>query len=130
MSLAFILVAAFALQVIFALSSVVLLSKNIFQQIFRIILDFRTPPTLLPASQQYKNPCKRQLKARFPYLYWSKTYSKCYTFLHQCEDHFATGGDKDQNWVSFAAILLKDTALFCWQQHQQKMEDETNIFIT
>ena len=32
--------------------------------------------------------------------------------------------------MPFAATFLKDTALFCWQQYQRKMEDETNVPIT
>ena len=42
----------------------------------------------------------------------------------------ALHGAKSLNWVPFAFIFLKDTALFCWQQHQRKMENKTDISIT
>ena len=34
------------------------------------------------------------------------------------------------NQVPFAATFLKDTALFRWQQHQCKVEDQTNVSIS
>ena len=34
------------------------------------------------------------------------------------------------NHVPFLATLLKDQALFCWQQYQRKLADKTNISIT
>ena len=34
------------------------------------------------------------------------------------------------NQVPFAFIFLKDTALFRWQQHQHKIEDQTNVPIS
>ena len=34
------------------------------------------------------------------------------------------------NRVPFAAIFLKNTALFRWQQYQHKVEDQTNVPIS
>ena len=60
-------------------------------------------------------------------VYRGKTYLECYNFFQQCKDPFIIAGAKGQNWVPFAAIFFKETALFCLQQHQQKMEDETDL---
>ena len=55
---------------------------------------------------------------------------ECYNFFRQCEDHFATAGATGLNRVPLAAIFLKDIALFRWQQHQRKVEDQTNTLIS
>ena len=69
------------------------------------------------------------MKARFPDVYWGKTYLECYNFFQWCENHFATAGAKSKNWVPFATNFLKNTALFYWHQYLRKVEDETNVFI-
>ena len=63
-------------------------------------------------------------------MYWSKTHLECYNFFQLYEDYFANTGAKGQNQIPFAATFFKDTALFCWQQYQQKVEEETDIPIT
>ena len=63
-------------------------------------------------------------------MYCGKTYLECYNFFQQCKDYFATAGIKDQNWIFFATTFLKNMAMFCWQQHQQKVEDKIDISIT
>ena len=63
-------------------------------------------------------------------MYQGKPQLECYNFLKKCEDHFAIVRAKGQNRVPFAATFLKDTALFCWQQYQQKVEDKTDVSIT
>ena len=99
---------------------------------FRTVLDSRPlVPVLAPATDlHYKGPCERPLKAWFLDIYRGKTYLECYNFFQQCEDHFAITGTTGSNRVPFAATFLKDTALFCWQQHQRKVEDQTNIPIS
>ena len=57
------------------------------------------------------------LKARFLDMYCGKTHLECYNFFWQCKDHFTNADVKAQNLGPFAAIFLKDTALFCWQQY-------------
>ena len=47
-----------------------------------------------------------------------------------CKDHFATTGATGPNRVPFAATFLKNIALFRWQQHQRKIEDQTNVPIS
>ena len=124
---------AIAPLVISALSSLAQYLQDDFQQIFRTILDFRLFALFLalaPIFQQYKNSCEKPLKTRFPDIYWSKTYLEYYNFFWQCEDHFAIAGAKSQNWILFAATFLKNTALFCWQQHQWKLKDKTDVPIT
>ena len=96
------------------------------QRIVKTILDAR--PFFLPAfapipalvivtTPYYKGPRERPLKARFPDIYWGKTYIVCYNFFQQCKDYFATAGATGPNRVPFAATFLKDIALFCCQQH-------------
>ena len=115
-------------------SSVVKYSDDDLQRILRTVLDSRPPaPVLAPviaAAPHSEGLGKRPLKARLPDIYWGKTYLDCYNFFQKCEDHFATAGATDSNRVPFAAIFLKDTALFQWQQHQHKVEDQTNVFIS
>ena len=122
---------AIALSVFFILSSMAQYLEDDLQRIFKTVLDSRTPAfPLALAPQQYKNPCERSLKAQFPEIYWSKIHLECYNFFQQSGNHFAIAGAKSQNRMLFAATFLKNTALFCWQQYQQKVEDETDIFIT
>ena len=63
-------------------------------------------------------------------MYQGKTHIECYNFFQKRKDHFVTASATGPNRVPFAAIFLKDTALFRWQQHQRKVKDETNVFIT
>ena len=103
--------------VVFALSSVAQYLENDLQRIFQTVLDFGplVPlPALAPAPQQYKSVCEKPLKSRFSDVYWGKTHLECYNFFQRCEDHYATAGAKSQNRVSFAAIFLKNTTVFCW----------------
>ena len=97
-------------------------------------MDFRTPaPVPAPvvaAAPQSESRRKRPLKARFPDIYQGKTHLECYNFFQQCKDHFATAGATSPNRVLFAATFLKNTALFQWQQHQRKIEDQTNVSIS
>ena len=113
-------------------SSVVKYSEDDLQQILRTVLDFRplSPIPAPAAAPHYKGPRKRPLKARFPDIYWGKMHLECYNFFQQCEDHFATAGTMGSNRVPFAATFLKDTVPFRWQQHQRKVEDQTNISIS
>ena len=109
-----------ALPVVSALSSGAWSLEHNLQQIFKIVLDFRPPtPPLAPAPafQQYKSAYERPLNARFPDVYWDKTYLDCYNFFQQCKDHFATARAKSQNQVLFIATFFTDIALFCWQQY-------------
>ena len=85
---------------------------------------------IVAIAPHYERPLKQFLKALFPDVYWDKTHMECYNFFQQCKNHFATAGATWPNRVPFAAIFLKDTALFRWQQHQHKKEDETNVPIT
>ena len=117
----------------FAIFSVARYLKNNLQQIFRTVLDFKPLCALALAfivPQQYEGLWKRSLKIWSPDVYHSKTHLKYYNFFQKCKDHFTTAGAKGQNLVLFASTFFKNTALFCWQQDQRKVEDETNIFIT
>ena len=98
-------------------SSMVRYLEDDLQQILRTVLDSRPlAPIPAPASPpHYEGPCERFLKARFPDIYWGKTHLECDNFFQQCKDHFATAGAMGSNQVPFAAIFLKDTALFRWQ---------------
>ena len=116
----------------FADSSVVRYSEDELQRILRTVLDSR-PLVSVPApaaAPHYEGLREKPLKARFPDIYWGKTYLECYNFFQKCEDHFATTGATGPNRVPFAAIFLKNTALFCWQQYQHKVEDQTNVPIS
>ena len=113
-------------------SSVVRYLEDDLQQILRIVLDSRPlAPISAPATaSHYEDPRERPLKAWFPDIYWDKTHLEYYNFFQQCKDHFATAGATCSNRVPFAATFLKDTALFRWQQHQRKVEDQTNTLIS
>ena len=117
-----------------ALSSIARYLKDDLKRIFKTVLDFR-PPALVPAlvvitAPHYEGQYKRPLKARFPDVYWGKTQIECYKFFQPCKDYFSTAGAPRLNQVPFAANFPKDTALFYWQQHQYKIEDEINVPIT
>ena len=102
------------------------------QRIFRTVLEVR-PLAPAPAPQPLvfpDGPRERPLKARFPELYRGKTHMECYNFIQQCEDHFATAGAKGPNRVPFAAIFLREQALFHWQQHKAKNAGETDVPLT
>ena len=121
------------LPVSFALSFMARYSEKNLQQIFRTVLDFSPLSALAPAfviSQQYKNPCKRPLKARFLDMYYGKTYLKYYNFFQQCRNYFAIASTKSQNKISFAVIFINNIALFCWKKYQRKVKDETDVSIT
>ena len=114
------------------------LEKSLYQ-IVRTIFEARSlpPPTLtfvlapiVIAASHNEGSRERPLKARFPDIYQGKTHLECYDFFQLCKNNFATAGTTGQNQVLFAAIFLKDTALFCWRQHQCKIEDQTNVFIS
>ena len=115
-------------------SSVVRYSEDDLQRIFRTVLDSKPlAPVLAPviaAAPHYEGPCEKSLKVWFPDIYQGKMHMECYNFFQQCKDHFATINATGLNQVLFAAIFLKDTALFRWQQHQRKVEDQTNVFIS
>ena len=107
-------------------------SEDDFQRIFRTVLDSR-PLASVPApaaASHYERSRERPLKAWFPDIYRNKTHLECYNFFQQCEDYFATASAMGSNRVPFAATFLKDTALFRWQQHQRKVEDQTNTPIS
>ena len=115
-------------------SSVVRSSEDDLQRIFKTVFDSK-PPAPIPAPVVTAAPHseglrERPLKAWFPDIYWGKTHLECYNFFQQCKDHFATASATGPNRVPFAATFLKDTALFRWQQHQCKIEDQTNVFIS
>ena len=113
-------------------SSVVRYSEDDLQQILKTVLDFRSlAPVFAPAAvPHYEGPREKPLKARFPDIYCGKTHLECYNFFQQCKDHFAIAGTTGSNRVPFAAIFLKNSALFRWQQHQHKIEDQTNVPIS
>ena len=115
-------------------SSIIRYSGDDLQRILRTVLDFKLPASVpapvVTAAPHYKGPRERPLKAWFPDIYWGKTHLKCYNFFQQCKDHFATAGTIGPNRVQFAAIFLKDSVLFHWQQHQHKIEDQTNVLIS
>ena len=120
-------------------SSVVRYSKNDLQQIVRIIFEAGlllspvfapVPAPVFAAAPHYEGPRERSLKARFLDIYRDKTQLECYNFFQQYESHFATAGATSPNRVLFAATFLKNTALFCWQQHQRKIENQTNALIS
>ena len=120
-------------------SSVVKYLEDDLQRIVKTIPEARplplpalaSVPTLVVATApHYKGPCKWPLKARFPDIYWDKTHLECYNFLQQCKDHFATAGATSLYRVLCAATFLKHIAMFRWQQHQHKIEDQTNISIS
>ena len=104
------------------------------QRILRTVLDSRrlasVPAPVVAAAPHYENSRERPLKAWFPDIYWGKTHLECYNFFQQCEDHFATASATGSNRVPFAAIFLKNTALFRRQKHQCKVEDQTNTPIS
>ena len=113
-------------------SSVVKYLKDDFQRIFRIVLESRLVASILaPATApHYKGPCERSQKAWFPGIYWDKTHLEFYNFFQQCKDHFAIADATGPNRVLFAALILKETALFRWQQHPRKIKTQTNVFIS
>ena len=117
-----------------AYSSVVRYLEDNLQRILKTILDFRSltpvPAPVITAALHYKGLCERPLKAWFPNIYWDKTHLECYNFFQQCKDHFAIAGATGPNRVLFAAIFLNNTALFCWQQYQHKINDQTNVSIS
>lgn len=100
------------------------------QRIIRTVLDARPPAPAPQALVLPEGPRKRPLKARAPDLYRGKTHMECYNFCRQCENHFATAGATGLNRVPFAATFFKKRALFCWQQHQRKYADKTDVPIT
>ena len=51
-------------------------------------------------------------------------------FLPAVKNDFAIAGTTGPNQVLFAAIFLKDNALFRWQQYEHKIEDQTNVPIS
>ena len=107
--------------------SVIEYLKDDLQRIFKTVLDFESlapvPTPIVAAAPYYEGPRERLLKAWFLDIYWDKTHLECYNFFQQCKDYFATASATGSNRVLFAAIFLKDTALFCWQQHKHKIED-------
>ena len=109
-------------------------SKDDIKQILKIVLDLKflvlVLALIVAAVPHYKGSRKRALEAWFPDIYWGKTHLKCYNFFQKCKDHFATTGATGLNRVLFVATFLKNTALFWWQQHQHKIEDQTNIPIS
>ena len=113
-------------------SSVVRYLEDDLQRILRTVLDSRplAPVPAPAAALHYEGPRERPLKAWFPDIYWGKTHLECYNFFQQCKDHFAIAGATGSNRVPFAATFLKHTALFRWQQHQRKVENQTNTSIS
>ena len=115
-------------------SFVVEYSEHDLQRIFRTVLNSRplapVPAPIIAATLHYKGPRERSLKAWFPDIDRGKTHLECYNFFQQCKDHFATANATGSNRVPFAATFLKNTALFRWQQHQRKVEDQTNVPIS
>ena len=101
--------------------SVVRYSEDDLQRILRTVLDSRplapVLTSIVAAAPHYEGPRERPLKVQFPDIYWGKTHLECYNFFQQCEDHFATANATGPSWVLFTTTFLKNTALFCWQQH-------------
>ena len=118
----------------FANSSMVRYLEDDLQQILRTVLDSRplalVPTFVIAVAPHYKGPYDQPLKTWFPDIYWEKTYLECYNFFQQCKEHFVTAGTIGPNRVSFVTIFLKDIALFRWQQHQHKIENQTNVLIS
>ena len=115
-------------------SSVVRYSENELQRILRTGLDSR-PLALVPtpavgAAPHRESTRERPLKARFLDIYRGKTHLEYYNFFQQCEDHFATAKATGPNQVPFTITFLKDIAPFQWQQHQRKIENQTNVPIS
>ena len=91
------------------------------QRIVKTILEARSfplptsapiPVFIVAAAPHYEGLREWPLKVRFPDIYWGKTHLECYNFFQQYKNHFAITGATDLNRVPFAAIFLKDTALF------------------
>ena len=97
-------------------SSVVRYLKDDLQQILRTVLDSRPLALVLApiiaTAPHYQSPREQLLKTWFANIYWDKTHLECYNFFQKCKDHFATASATSSNQVLFAAILLKNTALF------------------
>lgn len=85
----------------------------------------RTMMEAKPATTE--GPQERPLKARLPDVYRGDNHMACYNFCQQCKDHFATAGAKRPNRISFAASFLQDCISFRWQQHKQKLDNETLV---
>ena len=49
-----------------------------------------------------------------------KLYMECYNFCQQCKDHFDTAGAKGYKRVFFAALFLKNSILYRWQQYKAR----------
>ena len=54
----------------------------------------------------------------------------CYNFCQQCKNYFATAGAKKPNRIFFAAFFLLNCISFRWQQHKQKLDNETLVLPT
>lgn len=73
---------------------------------------------------------KDKLKAKFPNVYYGKTHMKYYNFCQQYENYFAIIGAIETNCILFAAFFLWDWINFCWQQHKQKLAEDSFVPIT
>ena len=51
----------------------------------------------------------------------------CYNFCQECKEYFATAGAKGPNRIPFAASFLQNRISFRWQQHKQKLDNETLV---
>ncbi len=65
--------------------------------------------------QNSKSGFGNKLKAKTPDVYRGSSHMECYNFCQQYQDHFATYGAIEPNWIPFAASFLRDQINFRWQ---------------
>ena len=115
-----------------AVDSIVRYLEVDLQRILKAVFEagLSTPAPISQPLIFLNSPWDRPLKTRFSELYCNKTHRKCYKFIQQCEDHFATAKAKEQNRVPFAATFFQKQTLFHWQQHKAKTAGKTNVPLT
>lgn len=99
-------------------------TKNNLEQIFKTVLESRTP-----ALKKFDKPQEKPLKAKVPDVYRSKFYKDYYNFFQQYKNHFTMSGARGLNQVAFIATFFKQQALFRQQQYKQKFKANTIALI-
>lgn len=71
-------------------------------------IDTVKNPVQTPISLALVKSKKQSFKARFPELYFGKSYLDCYWFCQQCKDYFDTIRATGNNYTLIAAFFLWD----------------------
>ena len=85
-------------------------TEELFKLFMRIYMDTVKNQDQVQALVQVPappvEPKELPLKARFPDLYFGKSYLDCYWFCQQCEDHFERARANGDNRTPFADSFL------------------------